>query len=67
MRERMSINNPMKAEEQKIRMSLLNPMKDPKVAEKVGKKHAKIVIYQDKEWYVKDLVPILNASVSSIQ
>ena len=67
MRARMSINNPMKAEEQKIRMSLFNPMKDPKVAEKVGKKHAKIVIYQDKEWYVKDLVPILNASVSSIQ
>lgn len=67
MRHRMSVNNPMKAEEQRERMRLFNPMKNPETAAKMGQKHAKIVIYQNKEWYIKDLAPILGVSVPSLQ
>lgn len=41
MREKMSVNNPMKAKEQRQRMSVNNPMKNPEVAKKVGQKHSK--------------------------
>lgn len=41
MKEKMSVNNPMKSKEQRQRMSVNNPMKNPDIAKKVGKKHSK--------------------------
>lgn len=41
MKEKMSINNPMKSKEQRQRMSTNNPMKNPEIAKKVVQKHSK--------------------------
>ncbi len=47
-RRKYSENNVMKSKEQRERMSKQNPMKDPEIAMRVGKKHRKAVIVDEK-------------------
>ena len=62
-----SEHNAMKCETQRERMSAKNPMKDKKVAEKVGKKHRKPVIINGKKYdAVKIAAKELNVSEQSI-
>lgn len=49
-RKKYSENNIMKSQEQRDRMSRQNPMKNPKIAMKVGKKHRKAVIIDGKRF-----------------
>lgn len=50
MREYKSKYNPMKREEQRQRMRENNPMKDPKIAEKVGKQGKRPIIVKGKRY-----------------
>ena len=50
MRDKMSKDNPMKAEEQRLRMFINNPMKNPEVAAKVSLDHAIPVIINGVEY-----------------
>lgn len=50
MRKYWSINNPMKAEEQRQRMKNQNPMKNAEIAKKSGKKHRRAVIIDGVEY-----------------
>lgn len=51
MREYKSKYNPMKSLEQKERMKLQNPMKDPKVANKVAEKNKRTVVINGQQFH----------------
>ena len=68
IREKYSKNNVMKSEQQRKRMSINNPMKNKKIATKVGKTKRRPVIIGDIEYSsVKEAHEILGVAVDTIQ
>lgn len=67
MREYKSIFNPMKRQEQRKRMSINNPMKDKTIAEKVGKKHRKTVIYQGEKTTCSQIAKNTGFNIDTIR
>lgn len=68
VRQKYSIGNVMKSEAQRERMSKYNPMKDPHVAELVGKKIKRPVIIGITEYdSVKAVCEAYKVSISTVQ
>lgn len=66
-RKEKSVNNPMKAPEQKLRMSKNNPMKDPLIATKVGLKKRKPIYIGEKVYSCcKEAAPDFGVAPSTI-
>lgn len=66
MREYKSKYNPMRDPLQKQRMSTNNPMKNPEIAKRVGQKHSKIIIYNNKEYTTKQLAEKFKTSSPAV-
>ena len=66
MREYKSQYNPMKREEQRLRMSEQNPMYNSEVAQKVAEKTRKTVCYLGKEYTCKELASLTGYELTTI-
>lgn len=68
MRQYKSTHNPMKDEKQRQRMSDNNPMKNIDIAKKVGEKHRRAVIINEKRYdSVKDVMEKYNVSYDTVK
>lgn len=67
MKEKMSKENPMKSKEQRQRMSNNNPMKNPEIAKKVGLKHRKKYIINNRVFIgLDEIAKYYNVSYSLV-